>query len=217
MKRTDAVVPVRNEMHTIGSIVAILHDFAAIDNIIFVIDKDSTDDSKEILEDFKHEFDWEERIAICGPAYRGKGQNVAHGISHVTSERVLLLDSDVAGLNYSHISTLLDGSDMTIGVLDMPAYPLPIGVVMNWPLVSGCRCLPTALVKNLDLQGYLMETQINQAAAGNKIPIHAVPLYGATNGSWHWPLTDLRKAEMERDRKIGQELGILPEGKRRKP
>jgi hypothetical protein len=66
--------------------------------------------------------------------------------------------------------------------------------------------MPRDFVKDIPLHGYLMETQINQAAVAHQMPIVYERLHGLVSP---YNITPKRRAEMERDRAYGIEKGIL--------
>jgi glycosyltransferase involved in cell wall biosynthesis len=203
----DVVIPARNEQDTIGRIVSVFKTHPAIGRVIVVVDSDTSDDTAILAAGAIGT--WNEGWVIT-EAGRGKGQCVRRGLEEVTTDYVIFCDADVEGLTANHVSLLLleavmDTNAMTIGVPDVPSN-CPIERIWAWPWVSGQRCVPTALVSPLFLHGYLMETQINQAARYASVGVHFEWLRGLKS---RYYMSARRISEMERDFHFGKEHGIL--------
>jgi glycosyltransferase involved in cell wall biosynthesis len=203
----DVVIPARNEQETIGRIVSIFRTHPAIGKIIVAVDSDTGDDTAVLAEaaigDMRN--GW-----VLPGAGRGKGQCVRRGMEEVSTDYVIFCDADLTGLTADHVSRLIleavmDTFTMTIGVPDVPSN-CPIERIWAWPWVSGERCVPTALIRPLFLHGYLMETQINQAAQAAGIGVHFEWLRNLKSSYY---MSERRIREMERDRHFGIEHGIL--------
>jgi polyisoprenyl-phosphate glycosyltransferase len=199
----DVVIPARNEEKTIGNICNILSSHLLVKTVIVVCDscKDDTD-----LEAWKHGAD-----IVLSREYNSKGQTVMTGLSHVVTDRVMLMDADLTGLHHMHVTDLIGGKNvlaltgMRIGVPDLDPG-LPYTRDWAWPWVSGQRVVPTSLVKSLSLHGYLMETQINAAASRAKLPVSFAWLTGLKSS---YNMTERRLEEMNRDLQYGKQNGIL--------
>jgi glycosyltransferase involved in cell wall biosynthesis len=202
MDGVDVVIPARNEENTIGDIVRQFVEHPGIREVIVGIDADTTDNTAMAA-------------AMAGAGIRvygarGKGQCVTGALMRVETPYVVFCDADVTGLTYDHISLLIAGAilgerTVTIGVPDIPSN-YPDKRVWAWRWVSGQRCVPTSLVRILDLHGYLMETQINRASQHAEIPIRFEWLRGLKS---KFQMSEVRIAEMERDAEWARQKGIL--------
>lgn len=223
--RPDVVIPVKNCENTIMHICRVVLDCHWINKLILVIDGTCADSTAWDASTFYnysdrfHMVDLTNSMGEGGPGITGKGQVVKRGLDHVTSERVIFLDGDTYGLTTRHIAILSEDNpypDMIIGVPDFPQdddlteLPRPFtrtGIMRSWPLVSGHRSVPTALARSLDLHGYLMEVQINQAAQAANLTVDFRCLKGLVSPL---RLTETRIQAMEDDRKWGEHHGFLP-------
>jgi glycosyltransferase involved in cell wall biosynthesis len=203
IRTTDVIIPARNEDKTIGPIV---HTFAAhpdVARIIVVIDRKTTDETAYLAE-------MHGATHVIHADARGKGQCMQAGLTEVTTRRVIFCDADLYGLTQNHITALVEGRGLTIGVPDPPIinpYPATLRrLYQAWPWISGERSLPTVIASKLDLHGYLAEVQINEACRAASVAVFQAPLTGL-----YAPvvLSKTRLEDMERDRKWGIERGIL--------
>jgi glycosyltransferase involved in cell wall biosynthesis len=217
----DVVIPARNEERTIGAIVKVLAEHPTIGQIWIGVDADTTDLTAAGLRD--HSMGVHVRnFNFFEPKIKGKGQICRFLIHNITTERVMFCDADLTGLTPEHIDQLMnvpamDAHGMVIGVPDYPIHALECMSTMldkrpmeqlffSWPWVSGQRVVPTVLVRDLPLHGYLMETQINAAAKQANLPVRFERLRGLVSP---FNMSDRRLAEMERDRQWGLKEGIL--------
>jgi glycosyltransferase involved in cell wall biosynthesis len=171
----DVVIPARNEALTVGGIVKSFLGSANCGKII-VIDDGSVDHTKHAALACG-------AIVIEGPK-EGKGQAVKVGLEYVSTETVVFCDADLTGFTSEHAQKLLGPwpvEGVIIGVPDFtPNMPWAHRIKDSevWGMVSGQRCVPTELVKGLDLHGYAMEVQINRAASKANLPIIMYRLRG---------------------------------------
>jgi len=206
----DVVIPARNEQGTISDILTVLSGHPAIGSIIVGIDADSIDNTETLLiQKWCH---LPNLFLTFGE--KGKGQVVKKCLNLVMSPSVMFCDADITGLTYDHVSELLadtvidddaNHAGMTIGVPDFPPN-YPRQRMWAWPWVSGQRVVPTALVRPLNLHGYLMEVQINTAVKHASLPLHFVWLEGVKS---KYQMSELRVNEMQRDAQWGREHGVL--------
>jgi len=198
----DVVLPARNVANTIEDIIDVLHSHPSIGQVIVSIDMDTTDLTMKAAKTSD--------VLIATNA-GGKGQCVMEGLRRVTSPWVLFMDSDIRGLTYDHIGLLIadavagNPDRMTIGVPDVP-YNYPSTRLWAWAWVSGQRCLPMRIIRDLNLHGYLMETQINRAAKNAGIPLNFEWLQGLTS---EYIMDERRLREMDRDAQWGRTHGLL--------
>jgi glycosyltransferase involved in cell wall biosynthesis len=201
----DVVISARNEAATILDVVDTLIDHPAIKRVIVGVDKDTTDETYNLLLT---------RDVTCMFNGRGKGQVARKGLVMVNTPYVLFCDADITGLTQNHIGLLLaeaiyddEGKHptVTIGVPDIPDN-YPTDRLWAWPWVSGQRCVPTRLVRPLHLHGYLMETQINAATRHAGMPVHFEWLKGLKSS---YNMSPQRIEEMQRDADYGRRHHIL--------
>lgn len=208
--KTDVIIPARDEAGTIYEVVRQFahHDYICCVNV--VIDSDDLGDTvKELPTTYPN-------VYVRMPPLNGKGQLITHALDYVSTERVILCDSDITGLSAQHIDILTQNNraGMIVGVPDYPNYPdlvdndpADIRAINAWPFVSGERSLPTHILrKAAPYRGYLLETQINKAARSNELPVWYERLNGLKSP---WRMTSRRLWEMERDRKWGKENGVI--------
>jgi glycosyltransferase involved in cell wall biosynthesis len=206
MIKIDVVIPARNASRTIGPIVEAFAEHPCIGRIIVVCNPPDIPTALALkwLPHTKH-------IYVLQEHSEGKGQAVMRGLDYVITPHVIFCDADLTGFTSSHVSAMIvdavKGKDsMVVGVPDIPEN-LPERRLWSFPWVSGERCVPTRLVRPLQLHGYLMETQINSARIHAAFPVEFVPLYGCKS-PFH--MTEGRIADMVRDLEWGKARGILP-------
>lgn len=203
---TTVIIPARNEEATIGPIVGQFTTYPAEQMNVYVgIDADTTDKTAQIV------LDWE---GIPIPfRMRGKGQIVSNTVrvlnqAGLISHRIILCDGDYTGLTWNHITEILKPDrGMVIGVPDWPDCDVPEHVTLAWPQISGFRCLPWMMVPQRS-QGYLLETQLNQQAARDKMPVRTVFMPGLKS-PFQWPMHPGRMRQLQLDREWGMRNGIL--------
>jgi hypothetical protein len=204
---TAVIIPARNEESTIGPIVRAFQKDPETHNNVFVgIDNMTTDDTAS-----------KARRAggiVVECTVHGKGEVVAFLADamrtlKVISDRVILCDADYTGLSHRHVGMILaERRGMAIGVPDFPTIEdIPMHVSRAWPLVSGFRYLPERLIP-ADAHGYLLETQLNQAAYRTMEIIRTIPMPGLKS-PFRWPLSPRRMRALQADKRWGIEHGIL--------
>lgn len=205
--KTDVIIPARDEKDTIYEVVREFaqHDYICCVNV--VIDSDDLGETVTMLPTTYP------NVFVRMPPLHGKGQLITHAMDYVATERVILCDSDLSGLNSQHIDFLAQNNrpGIIVGVPDYPTELDPTNVqdikaINAWPYVSGERSVPTWLIRGMKLHGYLTETQINKEAAKFAMPIWYERMNGVKSP---WRMTSRRLWEMERDRVWGKENGIL--------
>lgn len=204
----DVIIPARNEEKTIGALVRTFKYHSLIRQVIVVIDMDTTDRTQN--EALKN-------AAIIVYGDKGKGQNIRLGLHYVETERIILCDGDITGFTSEHIDVLTRGlSPFVIGVPDFPIKEvldcpkvtntwLP-QIMHSYPWVSGERVVITRILREINLHGYLAEVQINNAHKKLGIQPDFRFLAGVCSP---FIMDDKRMAEMERDRRWGQENGVF--------
>lgn len=99
--RVSAIVPVYNEGKSVKKVIKTLLSSPLISEIICVNDG-STDNSKQILEEFDGNI-----LVITFKRNQGKGKAVAAGIKKATGEFSLFCDSDLINFTKTHIKNML--------------------------------------------------------------------------------------------------------------
>jgi hypothetical protein len=205
---TAVIIPARNEEKTIGAIVRAFQRHAETSGTVFVgVDGMTIDNTAGRARSMGG-------IVVDCTGVHGKGEVVAHvtgamRLLGVITDRIILCDADYTGFTAKHVGAILaERAGMTIGVPDMPDLDeIPDHVVKAWPLVSGFRYLPQKLIPE-NAHGYLLETQLNQAAFRNMEMIRTIPMPGLKS-PFRWPLSPRRMEALQQDRKWGQDHGIF--------
>jgi hypothetical protein len=206
----DVIIPAYNEETTIGPIVRAFRAHDLIGNIWVMVDANTTDNTADMAR-----ANGSEHVHVGN--MRGKGQMCAFILKFIEADRVIFSDADYTGVpsifSIEKLCSPLKMDEMVIAVPRIPSaqeweeskFTHPF-FVSSWVENAGLRSVPTWLVKNLPLHGYLMETQINQAARAEHIwttvidcPEVIAPLR----------FTPERLNAMERDRMYGIQMGIL--------
>jgi glycosyltransferase involved in cell wall biosynthesis len=203
--RVDVVIPARNAHETIAAVVEPFTMHPAIGRIIVVANPPSVRTAVALKG-----LQYTRSIYLLQEHTEGKGQAVKRGLEFVITPHVIFCDADITGFTGDHISQMIvsavvEGDAMVVGVPDIPEN-LPGHRLWSFPWVSGERCLPTRLVRPLNLHGYLMETQINLARNHANLPIEFVPLYGCKSP---FNITPKRLEAMQKDLDWGKAKGIL--------
>jgi glycosyltransferase involved in cell wall biosynthesis len=212
---TDVIIPVRNEEHTVLSIVTAFLGCPHTRSVLVAVDADTTDNTAVRAR--------MPGVNVIMTGERGKGQVIKKALNYVESKQVVLCDGDLVGFTPFHADCLLTrwAGSYTIGVPDLTLSINDIlsseavrkrpewltGIVANWPLISGERCVPVRMLRGIDLHGYLTEVQINAACAKVGIRPRFVQLTGVRAP---FIMSDKRIEEMERDREWGRSNGVLP-------
>ena len=195
----DVVIPARNEAATIGSIVASFRRHRKIGHVIVGLDPDTTDNTAGIAH---------AAGAFVMPGEPGKGQNVSHVLSYVQTSDVIFCDADYRNLSQWHISRMCAYKNTHVQLIGAPDIPpnYPPSKEWAWPWVSGFRRVPTVLARSVQLHGYLMEVQLNEACRRHRIPTMMTRLIGLTSP---YEMTETRLAERDRDFSWGLKSGVL--------
>lgn len=156
-----------NEEQTIRYTLDALHGIPEISEVI-VVDDGSHDKTAEIACTYPH------CTLISLPTNRGKTAALAHGLARATCANILLLDSDLIGLNADNIRALIAPiSSGTAEVsISLRKNSLWIYRLMGLDFVSGERIFPRSLIANhietitrlpkFGFEAYLNELIINK-------------------------------------------------------
>jgi hypothetical protein len=147
----------------------------------------------------------------------GKGQLISYVAQVVQSPRIMLCDGDYTRFSphIAEIATAIHHSNDTMRII-VPRPPTPAQWKAGgapfpfnpgaWGVNSGLRSFPKFLLDNIELHGYLTETQLNREAGSRGVIIEQ--LY---EPSFIQPLrfSQRRLEAMEEDRAWGVANGIL--------
>jgi hypothetical protein len=205
---TAVIIPARNEEKTVGPIVRAFQRHAETNGTVFVgVDAMTSDNTAARAKG-------QGALIVDCSNIHGKGEVVSHVVGAmrllgIVTRRIILCDADYTGFTARHVGAILaERRGMVIGVPDLPDLDeIPDHVEHAWPLVSGFRCLPEGLVP-FNAHGYLLETQLNQAAHRQGEVIRMIPMPGLKS-PFRWPLSPRRIEALQRDRKWGQEHGVF--------
>lgn len=152
----DVVIPALNEQDTIGEVVSTFRAGGNIGNVIVVSDL-SKDRTSRIAGNAG-------AMVVKGPGL-GKGQAMLRGLREVKTSRVIFADADLSGLTVSHVNALAEPAfGMLVGFRDKGRFNF-VAVSSLLPPIAGERSLPTQFVRQIPLEGYGAEMQINERVA----------------------------------------------------
>lgn len=200
---TDVVIPAWNNQVTLPDILDVMNAHPKICHVNVIVDAQSNDETTLLVMNYSHRS--YSKVKGFYSEIHGKGQNVQAVVNLVHTPRVLFCDADYSGLTEEHLTEMTRyDNGMIIGIPQLPALvpDIPLHVYSSWPLVSGFRSCPRAMVPN-NLHGYLMEVQLNHAAYVTGTQMHAV-YFRDLYSPFRWPLTGERRQAMERDREWAQ-------------
>jgi glycosyltransferase involved in cell wall biosynthesis len=163
---TDVVIPARNERETIGAVVRVFTSAAGVGSV-YVVDDASADDTSGAARQAG-------AVVLDGPGL-GKGQAMSAGVERVGTERVAFCDADFVGLRTAHAEALISvrGATRWFGMVRVIGAQHPgwrAKNVRSYLAGAGCRCLPTVLVRDVRLYGFVAERQINDIAGAAHVP-----------------------------------------------
>ena len=177
-----AILPAFNEEKRIGGVLAALRDTPGIDRII-VVDDGSADGTADAV---RAAMPSDPRLKLIQHEQnRGKGQAVFTGRDAAGEPILLLLDSDLIGLQPGHIRDLIE--PVTSGAVDMTLGLFwkgePVGDLSHWglPWQTGQRCLRARLLDGIDrqaAQGYGLEMALTVAGMEQRARVRNVRLLG---------------------------------------
>lgn len=160
---TDVVISAKTEQATISDVV---HAFKLADGIgqIIVVNDHSNDLTGQFAEQSG-------ATVIPGPG-QGKGAAMMAGLKHVETDRVIFSDADLKGFAPSHATALATPCfGMIVAMRDKGYTGNALMTNSRYPTIAGERALPTWLVKQLRLDSYQAEMQINSAIVRARLPI----------------------------------------------
>ena len=213
MDKVDVIIPVLNEESTLGPIVKMFNRHPGIRTVNVMIDVHSIDASVEVAR--------RAGAYVYTPIRHGKGDLVKYAYQHCNlTDRVILCDGDYQGFSSRGIDMVLmtpGGAHMQIvyprmpsdeewresGMPHLPFWAYP------WMAMSGFRCVPSFLLDGENLHGYLIETQLNNAALRKGI---SIGFAGCDDIIAPLRFTTQRMTAMEEDRAWGIIHGVFAHG-----
>lgn len=197
----DVVIPARAElMRTLGPTVEAFANCELIDRII-VVDDGLSPGVRDDLESMGRSAYGTGKFCVVRGPQLGKGQAVTAGLNHVTAERVVFCDGDLHGMTKDHVWILAAAVIPELMIIGVTEYTEGLYVPWKvrpdaWVAVQGERSLPMSLLSGIELHGYAMEVQVNQAAQRAGLHILRIALSGV-HGTPRW--SEERASEMRRD------------------
>ena len=205
----EVIIPALNEEVTIHHIVSACLRAPSISVVHVMVDAKTTDNTAG-------EAHLAGAIVNTGHGISGKGQLISYVAQVVQTPRIMLCDGDYISFSphVAEIAAIHRPNDtMRIIVPRMPTasawarggapFPFNPGA---WSVNSGLRSFPKFLLDNIELHGYLTETQLNREAGSRGVIIEQI--YAP---SFIQPLRFSRRRleAMEEDRAWGVANGIL--------
>lgn len=186
MCKLTVLIPCLNEVKTISDVLSRLIRFYPNLNIV-VIDNGSNDGSVEIIKKFN--------VTLIHEPIRGKTRAIKAGLKYITSEFVLLLDSDdeydilsigplVEQLQVSTPNSMIIGNRLKNRMLlssRVANFVIRTCLYIRYHEVipdclTGLRIVPTSLLKLVTSHGFELETELNVLCLRNNFKIVPVDI-----------------------------------------
>ncbi len=158
--KVSCIIPIYNEAERVSHVLDAVVGHELVGEVI-VVDDGSTDDSKTVLEKYS------DIRLISYPKNRGKSFAVMTGFKESKNDVVMMIDSDLVGLEPKNITDLitpvLEGrADVSISLRKNSAL---IYKLLELDFVSGERVFHKNIIEKLDelehLPGFGLETYLN--------------------------------------------------------
>lgn len=180
--RFTCLIPAYNEAARIGGVLAAVAGHTALTEVI-VIDDGSTDATATVARTFGVRV-----LATSGNL--GKTAALAHGLRHVATSHVLLLDADLLGLTSDDISALIApvSESRAIASISLRGNAPGLWRLIGLDYISGERALPCDLLQphlvTCDtLPRFGFEVFLNQLLIASDQPVAVVSLPGVASPS----------------------------------
>jgi glycosyltransferase involved in cell wall biosynthesis len=177
--RAAAVIPARNEAHTIGAVIYAALD-AQLTAEVVVADNGSTDATAQVAA--------AHGARVVPAPDLGKGQAMRAGVKATEADVIVFLDADLVGLRPQHVDRLIrpvlaDEVAMACGLFDRGPVQNPL-FLATLPVLTGQRAVRRDLFEKLtgqDIRGYRVEAALNSLVArrGERRRDEVLP------GLWH--------------------------------
>jgi len=163
MKNITAIICAYNEKQRIEKVLNAIARSGVFEEIV-VVDDGSTDETWQIIQDYKREYDL---TAIRLQENKGKGNAMAIGVEHAHGEILVFWDADLVGTKKEHflqlITPIIDGeADMVLGQPDDTAIPFELNIFKS---LTGQRALRMddilLLLEDMKASKFGVETLIN--------------------------------------------------------
>lgn len=185
--KISCIVPIYNEASRVGSVLDVLSKHPLIEEVV-VVNDGSTDNSEELL---KQRSDIK---LITYQKNRGKTLALKEGFKAAQNDLVILIDSDLVGLDAEAITALIEPvqnnqADITIS---LRKNALLVDLFFNLDMVSGERVFNKNILGDLDILDTLpkfgFESYLNQIIIAKALRLTVV----------YWPkVVSPRKAVKE--------------------
>jgi len=171
--RITCIIPTFNECSRISDVLTVVTQYVNFSEII-VVDDGSTDQTAEILSQYKNV------TTVTHEKNKGKAAALATGLEKSTSEIAVFLDADLIGLREENLNDLLapvlKENCMSISLLQNAVTISHLLGIDPW---SGQRALwkkdIDTLGKKFQKAGYAIELIFNDIAIKKGLPIYSIP------------------------------------------
>lgn len=175
--KISCIIPVYNEGPRVLNVIKAVHDSGVVDEII-VVDDGSKDNTAQLVSEFVTGLQGINFITYH--PNRGKSHAVKVGFEAATNDYVMMIDSDLIGLNRDCLNALAEPvrngqADVTISMRD---NSLGIYKALGLDFISGERVFKKDLIPDLSvldkLTGFGLESYMNQIIIEKKLRIKVV-------------------------------------------
>lgn len=179
MVKVSAIIAAYNEESTIGNVVCVLKSSPLISEVIVISDGShdrTAERARAAGADVTHEL----------PRQGGKGEALAHGVTHTDAPILFFADADLYGFTAEHIEKILrpvlDGQfAMCVGLRDRGKFLTWLSAYL--PLISGERALQRNIFENIStkyIRGFMIEPALNYYCRSRGLSYSAVELASLT-------------------------------------
>lgn len=170
----SCIIPVYNEAERVGKVLDAVVGHELINEIV-VINDGSTDESEPVLQK------WTGIKLISYAKNQGKSHAIMVGLKEATNDFVLMIDSDLVGLDKRNITELVEPvlqnkADVS---MSLRKNSLLVYKLFGLDFVSGERCFrKQMIVESIDkldhIPGFALETLLNQIIVAKKLRLRVV-------------------------------------------